>query len=73
MICPSICKVRENIDYKEYSTYHSFTIHITERNLAKRPKFIKQTVDQKIESLIEELGISQPKIVDITSSQRKYT
>jgi len=42
-----------------------------ERNVGKRPKFVKQTVDQKIESLIEELGISQPKIVDITSSQRK--
>lgn len=26
----------------------------------------------KIQSLIEELGISQPKIVDITRSQRKF-
>ncbi|CAD7012802.1 unnamed protein product [Ceratitis capitata] len=40
------------------------------RNGGKRPKFIKQTPGLKIQSLIDELGISQPKIVDITRSQQ---
>ncbi|EDW36133.1 GL17630 [Drosophila persimilis] len=49
---------------------HDLPDHMQKRNVGKRPKFVKQTVDQKIESLIEELGISQPKIVDITSTQQ---
>ncbi|BFG06305.1 ATP-dependent RNA helicase DDX24 [Drosophila madeirensis] len=49
---------------------HDLPDHMQKRNVGKRPKFVKQTVDEKIESLIEELGISQPKIVDITSTQQ---
>ncbi|XP_067627290.1 ATP-dependent RNA helicase DDX24 [Eurosta solidaginis] len=49
---------------------HDLPEHMQRRNVGKRPKFIKQTPGMKIQSLIEELGISQPKIVDITSSQQ---
>ncbi|EDW09941.1 ATP-dependent RNA helicase DDX24 [Drosophila mojavensis] len=64
-------KLRQNFVFSATLTLvHDLPEHMQKRNLAKRPKFIKQTVDQKIESLIEELGISQPKIVDITSSQQ---
>ncbi|XP_030559627.1 ATP-dependent RNA helicase DDX24 [Drosophila novamexicana] len=64
-------KLRQNFVFSATLTLvHDLPEHMQKRNLAKRPKFVKQTVDQKIESLIEELGISQPKIVDITSSQQ---
>lgn len=62
---------RQNFVYSATLTLvHDLPDHMQKRNVGKRPKFVKQTVDQKIESLIEELGISQPKIVDITSSQQ---
>ncbi|XP_016957658.1 ATP-dependent RNA helicase DDX24 [Drosophila biarmipes] len=62
---------RQNFVYSATLTLvHDLPEHMQKRNVGKRPKFVKQTVDQKIESLIEELGISQPKIVDITSSQQ---
>ncbi|XP_023167464.2 ATP-dependent RNA helicase DDX24 [Drosophila hydei] len=64
-------KLRQNFVFSATLTLvHDLPDHMQKRNLAKRPKFVKQTVDQKIESLIEELGISQPKIVDITNSQQ---
>ncbi|KAH8413852.1 hypothetical protein KR222_010030 [Zaprionus bogoriensis] len=64
-------KLRQNFVFSATLTLvHDLPEHMQKRNLGKRPKFVKQTVDQKIESLIEELGISQPKIVDITSSQQ---
>ncbi|EDW02129.1 GH20064 [Drosophila grimshawi] len=64
-------QLRQNFVFSATLTLiHDLPEHMQKRNLAKRPKFTKQTVDQKIESLIEELGISQPKIVDITSSQQ---
>ncbi|XP_023304092.2 ATP-dependent RNA helicase DDX24 [Lucilia cuprina] len=49
---------------------HDLPEHMQRRNYGKRPKFVKQTSEMKIQSFIEELGISQPKIVDITSSQQ---
>ncbi|XP_065367377.1 ATP-dependent RNA helicase DDX24 [Calliphora vicina] len=49
---------------------HDLPDHMQKRNYGKRPKFVKQTSEMKIQSFIEELGISQPKIVDITSSQQ---
>ncbi|XP_016975510.2 ATP-dependent RNA helicase DDX24 [Drosophila rhopaloa] len=62
---------RQNFVYSATLTLvHDLPDHMQKRNIGKRPKFVKQTVDQKIESLIEELGISQPKIVDITSTQQ---
>ncbi|XP_017123570.1 ATP-dependent RNA helicase DDX24 [Drosophila elegans] len=62
---------RQNFVYSATLTLiHDLPDHMQKRNVGKRPKFVKQTVDQKIESLIEELGISQPKIVDITSTQQ---
>ncbi|KAH8309378.1 ATP-dependent RNA helicase DDX24 [Drosophila kikkawai] len=62
---------RQNFVYSATLTLvHDLPDHMQKRNTGKRPKFVKQTVDQKIESLIEELGISQPKIVDITSTQQ---
>ncbi|KAH8369881.1 hypothetical protein KR093_001347 [Drosophila rubida] len=64
-------KLRQNFVFSATLTLvHDLPEHMQKRNVGKRPKFTKQTVDQKIESLIEELGISQPKIVDITSSQQ---
>ncbi|KAL7736384.1 hypothetical protein ACLKA6_014849 [Drosophila palustris] len=64
-------KLRQNFVFSATLTLvHDLPEHMQKRNLGKRPKFTKQTVDQKIESLIEELGISQPKIVDITSTQQ---
>lgn len=64
-------KLRQNFVFSATLTLvHDLPEHMQKRNLGKRQKFTKQTVDQKIESLIEELGISQPKIVDITSSQQ---
>ncbi|KAH8374408.1 hypothetical protein KR200_001678 [Drosophila serrata] len=62
---------RQNFVYSATLTLvHDLPEHMQKRNTGKRPKFVKQTVDQKIDSLIEELGISQPKIVDITSTQQ---
>ncbi|KAH8401201.1 hypothetical protein KR009_003605 [Drosophila setifemur] len=62
---------RQNFVYSATLTLvHDLPDHMHKRNQGKRPKFVKQTADQKIESLIEELGISQPKIVDITSTQQ---
>lgn len=52
---------------------HDLPEHMQKRNYGKRPKFVKQTTEMKLQSFIEELGISQPKIVDITSSQRKWS
>ncbi|XP_061386161.1 ATP-dependent RNA helicase ddx24 [Musca vetustissima] len=49
---------------------HDLPEHMQKRNYGKRPKFVKQTAEDKIQNLIEELGISQPKIVDITRSQQ---
>ncbi|XP_034102387.1 ATP-dependent RNA helicase DDX24 [Drosophila albomicans] len=64
-------QLRQNFVFSATLTLvHDLPDHMQKRNVGKRPKFTKQTVDQKIESLIEELGISQPKIVDITSSQQ---
>ncbi|XP_017839841.1 ATP-dependent RNA helicase DDX24 [Drosophila busckii] len=64
-------QLRQNFVFSATLTLvHDLPEHMQKRNLGKRPKFVKQTVDQKMESLIEELGISQPKIVDITSSQQ---
>ncbi|XP_037928539.1 ATP-dependent RNA helicase DDX24-like [Teleopsis dalmanni] len=49
---------------------HDLPDHMKNRNTGKRPKFIKPTPGLKIQQLIEELGISQPKVVDITRSQQ---
>ncbi|XP_068148260.1 ATP-dependent RNA helicase DDX24 [Drosophila tropicalis] len=64
-------QLRQNFVFSATLTLvHDLPDHMQKRNVGKKPKFVKQTVDQKIESLIEELGILQPKIVDITSSQQ---
>ncbi|XP_075165605.1 ATP-dependent RNA helicase DDX24 [Haematobia irritans] len=49
---------------------HDLPEHLQKKNFGKKPRFIKQTSEVKIQSLIDELGISQPKIVDITRSQQ---
>ncbi|XP_005189033.1 ATP-dependent RNA helicase ddx24 [Musca domestica] len=49
---------------------HDLPEHMQKRNFGKKPKFVKQTAEDKIQNLIDELGISQPKIVDITRSQQ---
>uniref|UniRef100_A0A1B0B7D4 ATP-dependent RNA helicase n=1 Tax=Glossina palpalis gambiensis TaxID=67801 RepID=A0A1B0B7D4_9MUSC len=49
---------------------HDLPEHMQRRNFGKRPRFITQTPEMKLQSLIDELGISQPKIVDITRKQQ---
>ncbi|XP_013119538.2 ATP-dependent RNA helicase ddx24 [Stomoxys calcitrans] len=49
---------------------HDLPEHLQKKNLGKKPRYVKQTSEVKIQSLIDELGISQPKIVDITRSQQ---
>uniref|UniRef100_A0A0A1WHP7 ATP-dependent RNA helicase n=1 Tax=Zeugodacus cucurbitae TaxID=28588 RepID=A0A0A1WHP7_ZEUCU len=64
-------QTRQNFIFSATLTLvHDLPDHMQKRNVGKRPKFIKQTPGMKIQGLIEELGISQPKIVDITRSQQ---
>ncbi|XP_014096581.3 ATP-dependent RNA helicase DDX24 [Bactrocera oleae] len=64
-------QTRQNFIFSATLTLvHDLPDHMQRRNVGKRLKFIKQTPGMKIQSLIEELGISQPKIVDITRSQQ---
>ncbi|XP_036333094.1 ATP-dependent RNA helicase DDX24 [Rhagoletis pomonella] len=64
-------QTRQNFVFSATLTLvHDLPDHMQRRNVGKRKKFIKQTPGLKIQSLIEELGISQPKIVDITRSQQ---
>ncbi|XP_054740964.1 ATP-dependent RNA helicase DDX24 [Anastrepha obliqua] len=64
-------QTRQNFVFSATLTLvHDLPEHMQRRNVGKRPKFLKQTPGMKIQSLIEELGISQPKIVDITRSQQ---
>lgn len=45
---------------------HELPSYIKSKNVGKKTKAQKQTSEQKIQILIDHLGISQPKIVDVT-------
>lgn len=45
---------------------HELPRYIKSKNVGKKMKAQKQTSEQKIQMLIDHLGISQPKIVDVT-------
>ncbi|KAG4074022.1 hypothetical protein HA402_014227 [Bradysia odoriphaga] len=45
---------------------HELPSYIKSKNVGKKSKAQKQTSEQKIQMLIDHLGISQPKIVDVT-------
>uniref|UniRef100_A0A1A9WIT4 ATP-dependent RNA helicase n=1 Tax=Glossina brevipalpis TaxID=37001 RepID=A0A1A9WIT4_9MUSC len=64
-------QARQNFVFSATLTLvHDLPEHMQRRNFGKRPRFITQTSEMKLQSLIEELGISQPKIVDITRKQQ---
>lgn len=48
---------------------HDIPDHLKKKNMNRRKKIEGISVEQKTKSLIDGLGISQPKIVDITQSQ----
>ncbi|KAL5288161.1 DDX24 family protein [Megaselia abdita] len=50
------------------SMVHDIPDHLHKRNASRKNKIAKITPGMKIHSLIEDLGISQPKIVDVTRS-----
>lgn len=52
------------------SMVHDLPDHLQKKN--KKNRMAKITPGMKIQSLIEDLGISQPKIVDVTRSTRKF-
>lgn len=51
------------------TTVHELPRYIQSKNAGRKKKLQTQTVEQKLELLIQHLGISQPKIVDITPKQ----
>uniref|UniRef100_A0A1A9V5E6 ATP-dependent RNA helicase n=1 Tax=Glossina austeni TaxID=7395 RepID=A0A1A9V5E6_GLOAU len=64
-------QARQNFVFSATLTLvHDLPEHMQRRNYGKRPRFITQTSEMKLQSLIDELGISQPKIVDITRTQQ---
>lgn len=48
---------------------HELPQYLKMKNMNRKRKFQPETTEQKLQSLIEYFGISQPKIVDITPSQ----
>lgn len=48
---------------------HELPKYLQTKNMGRRHKMEKQTADQKLQTLIDHLGISQPKIIDITPNQ----
>lgn len=48
---------------------HELPKYLQSKNMGRKNKLQKQTSEQKLQLLIEHLGISQPKIVDITPTQ----
>lgn len=54
------------------SMVHDIPNHLQKKNASRKNKIAKITPGMKIHSLIEDLGISQPKIVDVTRSTREF-
>lgn len=51
------------------TTVHELPKYLQSKNMGRKNKLHTQTAEQKIDLLIQHLGISQPKIVDITPKQ----
>lgn len=64
-------QVRQNFIFSATLTLvHDLPEHLHKKNLGKKNKIVKPSPGLKIQNLIEELGISQPKIVDVTTTNQ---
>ncbi|XP_055920593.1 ATP-dependent RNA helicase DDX24 [Eupeodes corollae] len=62
-------QVRQNFIFSATLTLvHDLPDHLQKKNFGRKNKLVKPTPGLKIHNLIEELGISQPKVVDVTTS-----
>ncbi|XP_055372433.1 ATP-dependent RNA helicase DDX24 [Condylostylus longicornis] len=63
--------IRQNFVFSATLTLvHDIPDHLRKKNQNRKLKLVKDTPGLKIQKLVEELGISQPKIVDITRSEQ---
>ncbi|XP_055859003.1 ATP-dependent RNA helicase DDX24 [Episyrphus balteatus] len=62
-------QVRQNFIFSATLTLvHDLPDHLQKKNVGRKNKLVKSTPGLKIQKFIEDLGISQPKIVDVTTS-----